>query len=153
KYGVERRCVGVSVFTLAEVARVVIVEQVVVTRFTAGIDVDGVEVAHDVGDAILSGVRAIAVGSSAIGRITVGTTTIAVFGVPVIGARLRFRIFNLIQPASRIMRWHEWVGLGGIVEEDSVGVAKHDVVGAGAAINGLVEVIANRIGIGEALEI
>ena len=51
------------------------------------------------------------------------------------------------------MRRLEWVGLGGIIEIDRVTVTKHDVVRTGAAIDGLVEVVANRVVIGEALEV
>src|SRR5580658_2849537 len=144
KYGVERGRVGVCVLALAEEARVVIVEQVKAARFTAGRDVNGVEVAHDVGDAILSGIRAIAVGSSAIGGRTIGTTAVTVFGVPVIGARQGIGVFNFVEHIWRAggrgsggyaVRRLEWVGLGGIIEIDRVTVTEHDVVGAGAAID------------------
>ena len=40
-----------------------------------------------------------------------------------------------------------------VAEPDRVAVAEHDVVGAGAAVDGLVEVVAHRVGVGEALEV
>ena len=40
-----------------------------------------------------------------------------------------------------------------VAEPDHVAVAEHDVVRAGAAIDGLVEVVAHRVVVGELLEV
>ena len=40
-----------------------------------------------------------------------------------------------------------------VAEPDRIAVAEHDVVGAGAAIDGLVEVVAHRVVVREALEV
>ena len=40
-----------------------------------------------------------------------------------------------------------------IAEPDGIAVAEHDVVGARAAIDGLVEVVAHRVVVGEVLEV
>ncbi len=40
-----------------------------------------------------------------------------------------------------------------VAEPDQIGVAEHDVVGAGATIHGLVEVVAHGVSIGEALQV
>ena len=40
-----------------------------------------------------------------------------------------------------------------VAEPDRVAVAEHDVVGAGAAVDGLVEVVAHGVVVGQALEV
>ena len=57
---------------------------------------EGLEVAYDGGHAGLSRIRAVAIRTSTIGGRHLGAARIAVFGVPVVGACGRIRIFNFI---------------------------------------------------------
>ena len=94
------------------------------------------------------------------------TVPVPIFRVPVVGAGCRVGVFNLIHDAlvwigpsvvSRredklVIRWHGGISVA-IAEPDRVGVAKHDVIGACASKEGLVEVIADGVLIGQALEV
>ena len=163
EHGVESGFVGEGIFALAEVAGIVIVQQVVVAHFA--VRIHGVrkrlEIFHDRGDSRLRGVGAVAVGAAAVGRGTVRAAAVTIFCVPVVGAGRGIGIFNFVHhagvgscrdPRSTLcggsLAWPSAVG-----EVDGIAVAEHDVVGAGAALHGLVEVVAHRVGVGEILEV
>ena len=60
--------VDVGILAVAEVARVVIVQQVVVAGFAMRIDAEGLQIADDRADAGLRGIGAIAIRSAAVNR-------------------------------------------------------------------------------------
>jgi hypothetical protein len=66
--------------------------------------------------------------------------------VPVIRARLRVRIFNLIGRRSRDVSVT-------VAVVHSVGVTEHDVIRAGATHNGLVHIVAEGVVVGEELHV
>ena len=70
EHGVVGVGVGEGVVAVAEVARVVVVQQIVVARFAARIDGGRkrLQVVHDRGDARLGRVRAVGVGAAAVRR-------------------------------------------------------------------------------------
>ena len=118
------------------------------------------EIVHDRRDAGLRRIGAIGVRSAAGRSRTEGTAAVTIFRIPVVGARGRIRIFDFIHHAGigRARCDHDVVRRSGgvavaIAEPDGVAVAQHDVIRAGAAIHGLVEVVAHRVIVGEALEV
>src|SRR5271154_6007152 len=108
------------------------------TRFAAWVDMERLEVRNDRPDAGLSRVRAIAVGAAAGRWFVFGTSAVAVFCVPVIGAGGRVRILDFTHHSLvrrsycnlDTVRWHERRRAVGIVEVDGVALTEHDVVGA-----------------------
>ena len=67
------------------------------------------------------------------------SSTLPAFGVPA-------HNFNVV------VRRNGGIALA-VAEPDHIAVAEHDVVGAGAAVDRLVEVVAHRVVVGEALEV
>ena len=101
--------VDIGILAVAEPARVVIVEQVVVTGLATRVDTEGGKVAHDRPYSGLRDIRAIAIGAAAIDRgnrirrwITgVIALAIAVFRVPVVGAGSGVGVFDFIHDSLR----------------------------------------------------
>ena len=166
--------VDVGILAIAEPARVVIVEQVVVTGLATRVDPKSGKVAHDRPYSGLRDIRAIAIGAAAIDRgnrirrwITgVVALAVAVFSVPVVGPGSGVGVFDFIHRSCVgigrsviglgeylfVVRWY-FGSSGAVAEPDHIGVTEHDVVGASAAVDGLMEVVAHREVIREKLEI
>src|SRR5271154_2611484 len=151
-----------GVAAVAKVARIVVVQQVVVARFAARIDRPGkrLEILQNFFHSGLLGIRTIAVGPAAGNGRTKATAAVAVLGVPVVGAGGRIGVFHFIDDSGiRAARVHRgtfgWLGslAVGVAEPDGIAVTEHDVIGASAALYGLVEVIAHRVFICQQLEI
>ena len=114
------------------------------------------EILHDSGGSGLRGVRAVAVRAAAVGSGTVRTAAVTVFCIPVVGAGRGIWIFNFVNHTSvcsagihgDVVRWFLGMAVS-VGEEDGIAMAEHDVVGAGAAVDGLVEIVAHRVGVGE----
>ena len=130
--------------------------------FTMWVDADGLQIGDDRSDAGLRGIGAIAVGSAAVDR---GNRSrppaVAIFGVPVVGAGCGIWVFDFIDHArvfgypSRLLpvvRWYGGKALT-IAEPERIGMTEHDVIGPGASEEGLVEVVADGVLIGESSEV
>ena len=118
------------------------------------------EIFHNRGDSWLRGVRAVAVGAAAVRGRTVRTAAVTILRVPVVGAGagLGFSTssttpaFAVPGSTSDVVGWYLGMALA-VAEPDGIAVAEHDVVEAGTAADGLVEIVAHRVIIGEALEV
>ena len=118
------------------------------------------QVIHDRSDTRLRCVRAVGIRTAPIRRCTKGTAAITVFRVPVVGIGSRVGVLNLVDNTGvgcalrnfNIVGRGRWVTLA-VAEPDRVAVAEHDVIGAGPAVHGLVEVVTHRIGIRQILEV
>ncbi len=97
---------------------------------------EGSEIGQDRADPGLRGIGAIAIAAAAV----------AVLRIPIIGSRLRIRIFDLIVVGGTVA-W-PWPSVTKVI-----GGAYHDAVGAGAAHDGLVVIVADRVFLGELGEI
>src|SRR5580693_4073137 len=150
------------VFAATEVAGVVVVQQVVVAGLAARIHWfrERREVFQNRGDAGLRGVSAIAVRAAAVRRRAERAAAVTIFAVPVIGAGCGVGIFDFIYYAGicaaflyqHVVRWY--LGIASAVGKvDGIAVTEHDVIGTGAAADGLVEVVAHGVGVGERLKV
>src|SRR5580765_1678061 len=99
--GVEDVVVGIGVGAIAKVARVVIIEQIVVAGIAVGIDraLERSEIVAQRAGAGRIQVGAVTVRAAACDRLAEATAAIAVFRVPVVGAGLRVWIFDFIHGA------------------------------------------------------
>src|SRR5271155_2396942 len=103
-------------------------------------------------------IRAVRVRASAVGGRTVGTAAVTVFRIPIVRAGGRIGVLDFVHYAGvrrtrgyfHIMRRRNGMTVA-VAEPDGIAVAKHDVVGAGAAVDGLVEVVAHRVVVSETL--
>src|SRR5579872_1210010 len=147
-----------GILALAEIAGIVIVQEIVVPFFAARIDFEGLQVIHDGSDSGLTGIRAVAVRASTVRRRATGAGAVAILGIPIVGAHGGIGIFDLVQAhavcraGGDLMRRNRGMPVA-VAEPDHVAVTEHDVVGAGAAVDGLVEVIAHGVVVGEGLEV
>ena len=100
--GVVGAGVGVGVVAVAEEARIVVVEQVVVAGIAIGLHGmrKRLQVIHDGGNTWLRHVCAVGVGAAAVGWRAVGAAAVAVFGVPVVGADGGIGIFDFVHDAG-----------------------------------------------------
>ena len=154
--------VGEGIVAIAEVARVVVVQQIVVSGLAAqrNLRFQRLQILRNRRHARLSHVRTRGVGTAAKGRRPERTPAVAIFRVPVVGFGRRIWIFDFVHNScirgacrnQHLMRRNCRVALA-VAEPDHVAVAEHDVVGAGATVDGLVEVVAHRIVISELLEV
>src|SRR5579863_1214572 len=162
EHGVGGVGVQEGVFAAAEVAGVVVVQQVVVTGFAVRIHWLGErrEEFHNRGDSGLRGVGAVGVRAATVRRGAERAAAVAVFGVPVVGAGRGIGIFDFINYAGvwaallyqNVVR--RYLGIACTVcKVDGVAVAQHDVVGTGATADGLMEVVAHRVSVSERLEV
>ncbi len=165
-----RVVVDEGVLAVAEVTRIVVVQQVIVARLAMRIDRprQAGEIIDDRPHAGLTRIRAVGVGAAAVdGRVGIWrriagvvTGSVAVFRVPVVGAARRIGILDLVDDAG-VRRALEHLGAVRrhgrltvrVAEPDHVAVAEHDVVRARAAVDGLVEVVAHRVLLDEAREV
>ena len=87
-----------GIVAVAEIARIVVVEQVVVARLAVRIDRSRqrLEIVHDRSDARLVLIRAFGIGPAAVRGRAEGPTAIAVFRVPVIRAAGWIGIFDFV---------------------------------------------------------
>ena len=124
--------------SVADVAGVVVVEQVVSARSAARADgsAQGLQVVDDRGHGGLAHVRTVGVGAAGV----------SILIVPIVGAGLRIGIFDLLG------RWSGDVAVA-IAVPHGIGVAEHDVVGAGASHDRLVHVVAQGVVVGEKLHV
>ncbi|GCC49242.1 hypothetical protein chiPu_0033451, partial [Chiloscyllium punctatum] len=138
----------------------VVVQEIIVARFAIRVDPDALQIVQDRLDTGLACIRAVAVGAAAGHRArlegrreaAVSAGAVAVLGVPIVGAGSRIRILDLMHDAGigraaenlNAVRRHRGVAVS-VAEVDHVGMTEHDVVGTGAAVDGLVEVVAHRI--------
>ena len=174
--GIRRVLVGRGILAVAEVPWVVVVQQVVVARLAAR--VDGArqrrEIIENGPNSGRTGIEAIAVGAAArnrrrgIGRriARIVAVAVAVLRIPVVGARGGVRILDLAHRtrvgvrAALVGRGEHFDVLrrrrrfaGRIAVPDHVGMAEHDVIRAGAAVHGLVKVVAHRVIVRKALQV
>src|SRR5205823_11914776 len=110
---VVRIVVRVGIGPVTEVARVVIVQEVVVTGIAVWVDwrIQRTEIRDERANTWLRGIRAVTVASAAVdthGRAVVAEPAVAVLDPPIVGARYRIRIFNLVNrttcPYRLVMR-------------------------------------------------
>ena len=145
--GIVRVLVGVGVGAVAEIARVVVVDQIVMSRFAIRGDFVRIEKFPARGDARLRGIGAVDIAAAAVvrfGRHSGGaarTAAVAVLNVEVVRAGLRVRIFDFRQCGRATRQRRGGAGRidaivrrrGGIApdaaEPDRVPGAQHHVVG------------------------
>src|ERR1700685_2397421 len=122
--------------TVAVEAGVVVVEDVVVSGFTVGFNraCQRSQIIHDGSNAGLAEVGAVHVAAAA----SATRSSVAVVVIPVVGAGLRVRIFDLIG------RWGQRFAFA-IAVPDGIGEAELNVIGHGAAHHGLMEVVAQGV--------
>src|SRR5712664_509273 len=159
---VVNKAVGVSVGTVAKISGIVVVQQIVVAFLAVRADgaSQRAEVIPNGPNARLRRVGAVAVTSATVNGGSESSSAVSVLSPPVVGARDRVGVLNFVHSAGiRSATPDEFVvrRLGrcasSIAKPDGVAKAKHDAVGASAAHDGLVIVVAHRITIGEFLEI
>jgi len=162
KRSVIHKVIGVSVRAIAEIARIVVVQQVVVAFLAVRVDWprERPQVFADLPYARLIRVGAVAVTSAAMNGGPETSATVSILSPPVVGARDRVGVLNFVHGACvRRATPDEFVvrRLGrcatGIAKPDGIAKAQHDAVGARAAHNRLVIIVAHRIMVGELLEI
>src|SRR5467141_2310861 len=162
KWSVIHKVVGVGVGAVAKISGIVIVQQVVVAFLAVRVDWprERPKVFADLSYARLIRVGAVAVASAAVNGGAETSATVSVLSPPVVGAGDRVGVLNFVDGTGvRRATPDEFVvrRLGrrafGIAKPDGVAKAQHDAVGARAAHNRLVIIVAHRIMVGELLEI
>src|SRR6202044_2506445 len=93
--------VGICIVAIAEVSGVVVVQQVVVPRFTIGLNrcLQRLQVGDDRSYARLRCIRAVGVRSAPVGRCAKGAAAVTVFCVPVVGVSSRIGVLYLVHNA------------------------------------------------------
>src|SRR5262249_55131302 len=145
---------------ISEVARVVIVQQIIVTGLTVRIDrrVQGTEVTPDRADAGLRCIGAVAVGPAAVNAdrlAIVSEPAVTVLGPPIIRSSNRIWIFDLIHRAARpyhlVMRRNQVAVL--VLEPDRVAEKQEDRVQTSPTHYWLMVVVAHGEFIRECLRV
>src|SRR6202020_1390553 len=108
------------------------------------------------GDTGLRRIGAVAVRTAAVGSRSERAAAVAVLAIPVVGALGWIGIFHFIDHtgvgAARrdlgVVRRRQRMA-GAVADPYGIAVTQHDVIGAGAAIDGLMEVIAHCVVVGQ----
>src|ERR1700694_1543942 len=162
KWSVIHKVIDVGVRAITEIARIVVVQQIVVAFLAVRVDWprERPQVLADLSYARLGRVGAVAVASATVNSGAKTAATVSVLNPPVVGARDEVGVLNFVHgagvrraaPDEFVVRRPGWFAIG-VAKPNGIAKTQHDAVGARAAHNRLVIVVAHRILIGELLEI